>query len=314
VYPEAGDNEEALIQNADIAMYHVKGNRKNSYQFFSEEMSHQFSTRLTMERELRNAITRGEFVIHYQPQIELPTGRIVGVESLVRWDHPEQGLIEPLQFLPLASETGLIVQVDEFVQRQAFKDVARWRAQGHPQLSLSVNVSPIQLEQDSFVQRFLAGIAEAGLEPAAVKVEITETTLMRDTEAIVPRLRELRKAGIGIAIDDFGTGYSSLSHLQQFPINALKVDRSFVADIRAEQSGASIIDAIVAMARGLKLDLVAEGVENRTQLRYLHAQGCREVQGYIFSAPVPESTVATLLATDPYRGSVLEDREDGDPL
>jgi diguanylate cyclase len=314
LYPEAGDNEEALIQNADIAMYHVKGSRKNSYQFFCDEMSRQFSTRLTMERELRSALAQNEFVVHYQPQIALPSGEIVGVESLVRWNHPQQGVVEPLQFLPLASDTGLIVQVDEFVQRQAFGDVARWRAQGYSQLSLSVNVAPAQLEQDSFVERFLAAIANAGLDPSAVKVEITETTLMRDTEAIVPRLRELRRAGIGVAIDDFGTGYSSLSHLQQFPINALKIDRSFVADIRSEQGGASIIDAIVAMARGLKLDLVAEGVENRTQLRYLHAQGCREVQGFIFSAPVPESTVTTLLATDPFRDSVLEDREDTGPL
>ena len=311
LYPEAGDSEESLIQNADIAMYHVKGRRKNGYQFFSEEMNRQFSTRITMERELRNAVVQGEFVVHYQPQIGLPTGQIVGIESLVRWNHPVQGLIEPLQFMPLANETGLIVLVDEFVQRQAFQDLARWRAQGYSQLTLSVNISPIQLEQDNFVQRFLAAMDTAGLEAGAVKVEITETTLMRDMETIVPRLRELRRVGVGIAIDDFGTGYSSLSHLQQFPIDTLKVDRSFVADIRSEQSGASIIDAIVAMARGLKLDLVAEGVENLTQLRYLHAQGCREVQGYMFSHPVPQATMSTLLATDPYRDLVLDHR-DGD--
>jgi diguanylate cyclase len=309
VYPEAGDNEEALIQSADIAMYHVKGNRKNSYQFFSEEMTHQFSSRLTMERELRNAITRGEFVVHYQPQIELPSGRIVGLEALVRWNHPEQGLIEPLQFLPLALETGLIVQVDEFVQQRAFADLARWRAQGNGALTLSVNVSPIQLEQDNFVTRFLASVEAAGLEGSALKIEITENTLMRDLETIVPRLRELRRAGVSIAIDDFGTGFSSISHLQQFPVAALKVDRSFVAEIRSDHVGASIIDAVVAMARGLKLDLIAEGVENRTQLRYLHAQGVREVQGLLFSAPVPDQAVATLLATDPFRDPMQENRE-----
>jgi diguanylate cyclase len=306
MYPEAGDNEDALIQNADVAMYHVKGNRKNSYQFFSEEMTRQFSTRLTMEREIRNALAQGEFVVHYQPQIALPSREIVGVESLVRWNHPEQGLVEPLQFMPLANETGLIVQIDELVQRQAFRDLARWRAQGYSQLSLSVNVSPTQLEQDNFVQRFLSAMDAAGLHASAVKVEITETTLMRDMEIIVPRLRELRRAGVSIAIDDFGTGYSSISHLQQFPIEALKIDRSFVADIRAEQGGASVIDAIVAMAQGLKLDLVAEGVENRNQLRYLQDQGVREVQGYLFSAPVPEQTMSTLLATDPYRDPMTE--------
>ncbi|MFU8817506.1 MAG: putative bifunctional diguanylate cyclase/phosphodiesterase [Pseudomonadales bacterium] len=312
LYPEAGDNEEALIQNADIAMYHVKGHRKNGYQFFSDEMNRQFSTRLTMERELRNALVQGEFVVHYQPQIGLQSGGIVGVESLVRWNHPEQGLLQPLQFLPLANDTGLIVQVDEFVQRQAFADVARWRAQGHPQLTLSVNVTPIQLEQDNFVQRFLAAMEAVGLDPAAVKVEITETTLMRDMEIIVPRLRELRRAGVGIAIDDFGTGYSSLSHLQQFPIDTLKIDHSFVIDIRSEHTEASIIDAIVAMARGLKLDLVAEGVENSTQLRYLLAQGCREVQGYMFSGPVPAADLSELLDADPYRDLVLDRRKQAD--
>ncbi len=311
MYPEAGDSEEALIQNADIAMYHVKGNRKNGYQFFSEEMNHQFSTRLTMERELRNALAQNELTVHYQPQIALDTGEIVGVEALVRWNHPVQGLVLPPQFLPLAEETGLICQVDEQVQRQAFRDVARWRAEGHGSLKVSVNVSPMQLEQDDFVQRFRAAMDACDLSPAAVKLEITESTLMRDMEAIVPRLRELRRLGVSVAIDDFGTGYSSLSYLHQFPINTLKVDRTFVGDIRADQSSASIIDAIVAMARGLKLDVIAEGVENRTQLGYLKAQGCREVQGYIFSRPVPADTLAAMLGGEPYRELTGEDAPAG---
>ncbi|MFW6093080.1 MAG: putative bifunctional diguanylate cyclase/phosphodiesterase [Pseudomonadota bacterium] len=301
MYPEAGDAEETLIQNADIAMYHVKGRRKNGYQFFAEDMNHQFSTRLTMERELRNALAASELMVHYQPQIALGSGEIVGVEALVRWNHPVQGLVSPTQFLPLAEETGLIAEVDEQVQRQAFADVARWRAAGHTGLEVSVNVSPLQLEQERFVQRLCASMETCGLEPEAVKLEITENTLMRDIDTIVPRLRELRQLGVKVAIDDFGTGYSSLGYLHQFPISTLKVDRTFVGDIRADQTGASIIDAIVAMARGLKLDVIAEGVENRIQLEYLQAQGCREVQGFIFSRPVPGPTMATLLGDGPYR-------------
>jgi len=308
MYPEAGSNEEALIQNADIAMYHVKGRSKNGYQFFSEEMNHHLSTRLTLERELRNALSADELVIFYQPQVTLATGAISGVEALVRWQHPSRGLIEPRAFLPLALETGLIPQIDEHVQRQAMIELARWHRAGHGQLRLSVNLSALQLEQEDFVQRFLREVEAAGLTPAHLKVEITENLLMRDMDAVVPKLQELQQSGAQIAIDDFGTGYSSLSYLRHFPIDTLKIDRSFVADIRAEQRGVSIIDAIVAMARGLRLDLIAEGVENRVQLRYLQAQGCSEVQGYIFSPPVDAQALGVLLERDPYRQLVLSGR------
>jgi diguanylate cyclase (GGDEF)-like protein/PAS domain S-box-containing protein len=309
LYPEAGDSEEALIQNADIAMYHVKGNRRNGYQFFSEEMNHQFSTRLTMERELRSALAQEELTVHYQPQVDLETGRIIGVEALVRWNHPVQGLVEPEQFLALAAETGLVVQVDVLVQRQAFLDVARWRAHGHPELKLSVNVSSAQLEQDNFVQQFLAALDAAELVASAVNVEITEDVLLRDIEVIVPRLKALRRMGVDIAIDNFGTGYTSLSYLHQFPISTLKVDGSFVGDIRSDQGGAPVIDAIVAMAQGLKLTLVAEGVENRSQLRYLRTHGCREAQGYLFSRAVPATAMDRLLADDPYGAMLKRDKE-----
>ncbi len=305
MYPEAGDSGESLIQNADIAMYHVKGRGKNGYQFFSDEMNHQFSTRLNMERELRNGLIQGEFEVHYQPQVALATGAINGVEALVRWRHGSRGLIEPREFLPLAEETGLILQIDEFVQQQAFHDVAAWQRAGYGDICLSVNLTAQQLEQEGFVERFTASLTASGLNPEFVKLEITENTLMQDMEIIIPKLKAIRKLGARIAIDDFGTGYSSLSYLHQFPINTLKIDRSFVGDIRAEQGDASIINAIVAMARGLQLDLVAEGVENRTQLKYLQAQGCEEVQGYIFSPAVPASELVSLLENNPFAG-VLE--------
>jgi diguanylate cyclase (GGDEF)-like protein/PAS domain S-box-containing protein len=295
MYPEAGDSVEALIQNADIAMYHIKGRGKNGYQFFSDEMNHQFSTRLSLERELRNALIQDELCVYYQPQVSLEDGRISGVEALVRWHHASKGLIEPSGFLELAEETGLIKQIDEFVQRQAFHDVAAWQRSGFGDIRVSVNLSALQIEQDGFVERFVEAMRTSGIDPHSVKLEITESTLMQDIEVIIPKLRRIREMGARIAIDDFGTGYSSLSYLQQFPINTLKIDRTFVADIRAEQGDASLIDAIVAMARGLRLDLVAEGVENRTQLKYLQAHGCEEVQGFIFSPPVPADQMTELL-------------------
>ncbi len=307
MYPEAGDSGESLIQNADIAMYHVKGRGKNGYQFFSDEMNHQFSTRLNMERELRNGLIQGEFEVFYQPQVALKTGAITGVEALVRWRHGARGLIEPREFLPLAEETGLILQIDEYVQQQAFHDVAAWQRAGFGEICLSVNLTAQQLEQEGFVERFTASLTASGLNPRCVKLEITENTLMQDMEIIIPKLKALRKLGARIAIDDFGTGYSSLSYLHQFPINTLKIDRSFVGDIRAEQGDASIIDAIVAMARGLQLDLIAEGVENRTQLKYLESQGCEEVQGYIFSPAVPADELVALLKENSF-AVVLTDK------
>ena len=264
-------------------------------------MNHQFSTRLSLEREIRNALIQGEFEVFYQPQVALADGRITGVEALVRWRHAIRGMIEPAEFLPLAEETGLIMQIDEYVQQQAFHDVAAWRRSGLGEIQLSVNLTSMQIEQEKFVDRFIGALEESGLPADAVKLEITESTLMQDIEVIIPKLKEVQNLGARIAIDDFGTGYSSLAYLQQFPINTLKIDRSFVGDIRADESGASIVDAIVAMARGLKLDLVAEGVENRTQLRYLKDQGCEEVQGFIFSPAVPANELVELLQNNSFK-------------
>ncbi len=300
MYPEAGDTVESLIQSSDIAMYHVKGRGKNGYQFFSEEMNYKFSTRLSLERELRNALISGELRVFYQPQVSLDNGRIIGVEALVRWQHPRLGLIAPDEFLSVAEETGLITQVDEWVQARAFQDIGEWRRSGLDGVRLSVNISAQQLEQDGFVDRFFSVFESSGIAPENLKIEITENAIMKDIEVIVPRLREMRRRGLRIAIDDFGTGYSSLSYLQQFPVSTLKIDRSFVGDIRADQTDASIVNAIVAMARGLKLDLIAEGVETRTQLNYLKSQGCKEVQGFIFSRPVPSGELKALLRQNPF--------------
>lgn len=300
LYPEAGETEEMLIQNADIAMYHVKGRGKNGFEFFSEEMNHQFTTRLAMERELRNALVQEQLCVHYQPQVDIRDGRIVGVEALVRWQHPTRGLVAPSDFLPVAEETGLIVQIDEYVQRRAFQDVQGWRNAGLGDVYLSVNLSATQLEQERCVANFTESLQQSGLPAVAVKIEITENLLMEDLEVIVPKLKELRASGLQIAIDDFGTGYSSLSYLQQFPVDTLKIDRTFVADIRAKRGDVTITNAIVAMAKGLNLSLIAEGVENRTQLNHLRKLGCTVVQGFIFSGPVAADELASLLGHNPF--------------
>jgi diguanylate cyclase (GGDEF)-like protein/PAS domain S-box-containing protein len=309
MYPEAGDSVESLVQSADIAMYHVKGRGKNGYQFFSDEMNHKFSTRLSLERELRSALATGQLRVFYQPQVDLTDGRIIGVEALVRWQHPRHGMIEPAEFLSVAEETGLIVQLDEWVQVHAFGEVAEWRRSGLGDVRLSVNMSSQQLEQDAFLERFLANLDASGLAADRLKIEITENAIMREMEVIVPKLRALRKTGIRIAIDDFGMGYSSLSYLRHFPVNTLKIDRSFVGDIRSDSADASIINAIAAMAHGLKLDLIAEGVETRAQMKYLSLQGCREVQGFIFSRPIPASEFKALLSRNPFTKLVRSDPE-----
>ncbi len=311
MYPEAGDTVESLVQSSDIAMYHVKSRAKNGFQFYADEMNHQFSTRLSLERELRNGLARNELRVYYQPQVDLNSGRVAGVEALVRWQHPRMGLIPPAEFLPVAVETGLIIQLDEAVQSMAFREVAEWHRLGLGPIHLSVNMSVYQLEQDRFLDSFLYSLKQSGLDPNLVKLEITENTIMQDMEVIIPKLRALREHGIHIAIDDFGTGYSSLSYLQHFPVNTLKIDRSFVGDIRAEQGDASIINAIVAMARGLQLDLIAEGVENRVQLKYLRSQGCTEVQGFIFSHALPGAEIKPLLRSNPY-SALLQQSIDGE--
>ncbi len=282
VYPEAGDTMDALIQSADVAMYYIKDRGKNGYQFYDEEMSSMTDTRLVLERELRRALNENQLVVCYQPQVMADTGTIVGFEALVRWDHPEKGLIFPGDFIPIAEETGLIIQLGNYVMETACADLQQWRAAGLSDMRISINFSAMQLDQEDFIENIVEILKKYDIPGNCFELEITENVIMRDMLHVTQKLRRLSRLGITIAIDDFGTGYSSLSYLQQFPINTLKIDKSFVNSINVSDGGTSIVDAIVAMAKGLKLNLIAEGVENQKQLDYLKNLGCHEIQGYLF--------------------------------
>lgn len=295
MYQEAGSSVEQLIQNADIAMYHVKGRGKDGYQFFSDAMNVTSSNRLKIERDMRNALDNDEFRVYYQPQINAITGAIIGVEALIRWHHPEKGIIYPSDFLPLAEETKLIFDISEWVLKTACCEVKGWIEAGHSNIRLAVNFSPSQVEHPRFVNLLLNQLEEYDFPPENLEIELTENVIMNDLEHMVQKLSKLSDSGIRIAIDDFGTGYSSLNYLHKLPINTLKVDQSFVQDIQSSENEACIVNAIVAMAHGLKLNIVAEGVETINQMEYLKSLGCHELQGFYFGKARPADETIQLI-------------------
>ncbi len=295
VFPDAGTSIEQLLQNADTAMYHVKARGKNGYQFFSEGMSADGSNRLTLERDLRRALENHEFQVYYQPQVDALTGKMTGVEALIRWHHPERGLILPSEFILLAEETNLIAAIGDWVIRTACTEVKDWILQGHNHLRLSVNFSPLQVAHPRFVENLLQQLELAEFPAQNFEIEITENLIMRDLENVSHKLSSLAAKGIRIAIDDFGTGYSSLHYLNKLPIHTLKVDQSFIRDIQSSADESCIVNAIIAMAKGLKLNIVAEGVETLLQLDYLKQRGCHEVQGYYFGRAKPANETLQLI-------------------
>lgn len=305
IFPEAGETMDNLIQNADIAMYHVKAKGKDGYRFYSESMSIDSANRLGLERDLRLALERDELRVFYQPQVCSASNRVIGLEALVRWQHPRRGLLYPRDFLPLAEETRLISQVSERVMDQAFRDVGNWIRSGHHDLRLAVNLSPIQVEHPKFVDTLMNQVHASGFPPQNLEIEITENLIMNDLEQISQKLRELADFGVRIAIDDFGTGYSSLNYIHRLPIHTLKVDQSFVKAIRSGEDGACIVNAIIAMAHGLKLDIVAEGVETNEQLAYLKQLGCHQIQGFIHGAARPAEVIGKSLNRRPAKAVAL---------
>ncbi|MEH6355884.1 MAG: EAL domain-containing protein [Marinobacter sp.] len=295
LYPEAGTSLDQLIQNADIAMYHVKARGKDGYSFYSESMNIDTANRLSLEKDLRQALENNELRVYYQPQICAKSGRILGLEALVRWQHPVRGLLYPKDFLLLADETKLIVALSEQVLAQACRQVKRWILDGNRDLRLAVNMSPIQVEHPKFVENLIRQLKNEEFPANHLEIEITENVIMSDLEQISQKLRQLADHGIRIAIDDFGTGYSSLSYLHQLPIHTLKVDQSFVRGIGNGEGDACIVNAIVAMAHGLKLDIIAEGVETDAQLAYMRGLGCQQIQGFLYGPAQPPEAISRML-------------------
>ncbi|HKJ04064.1 MAG TPA: EAL domain-containing protein [Geopsychrobacteraceae bacterium] len=301
MYPHSGETMETLVKSADIAMYHVKSNGKDGFQFFSDEMNDSYTCHLAVERDLHRALEQEQFEVFFQPKVNPTTCQIVGMEALIRWQHPDKGLVMPNDFIPMAEQTKLIVPIGDWVFRAACEEICRWREQGLPKIKVSINISAVQIEQEDFVKKIAMTLDEFNLSGDYIEVEITEYGLMKNRENAIQKLRKLSARGITIAIDDFGTGYSSLSYLQKFPVNTLKIDRSFVKDIETDTKETCIVDAIASMAKGLKLHMVAEGVETVSQLNYLKALGCIEVQGFLFGKP--QSAQATL--------ELMSQRQDG---
>lgn len=274
-----------LMKNANMALSKAKELGRDNYQFYAPTMNMRSYERLTLEHDLRRAIEADEFIIHYQPQIDTLTGEIVGAEALIRWEHPTKGLIMPADFIPIAEDNGMIVAIGDKVLHKVCMQNKQWQLQGYPHFPVSVNLSIRQFMRQDLPGRISDILESSGLEAQYLELEITESMTM-DVEHAINSLHELRALGVGISIDDFGTGYSSLSYLKKFPINRLKIDRSFVRDIMNDPNDASIVSTIIAMARGFDLKVIAEGVETEEQLSYLQKYGCNEVQGYLFSPPV----------------------------
>lgn len=295
IYPQDGETLDALIKNADIAMYHMKGLGKDGYQLYSERMNALFCQHLSLENGMRKALETGQFAVFYQPQVDVRAGKIVGVEALIRWRHPVRGLVSPTEFIPLAEETGLIAPISEWMLRTACAEITRWHRAGLPPVRLAINFSALQVEQRDFVDMIAHMLDEAGFSGEHLEIELTESAIMKDMESVAHKLRTMNDLGIKIAVDDFGTGYSSLSYLHQLPIHTLKIDRSFIHGINGDTQEASIVNAIIAMANGLGLGIIAEGVETKTQLDYLRARGCAHMQGFLFSRPLPAEAAWGLL-------------------
>ena len=300
LYPQDGKSMDALIKNADIAMYHVKGQGKNGYQFFSDEMNTPYFKSLSLDTGIHNALEFNEFNLLYQPQINVKSGEIIGVEALLRWDNPEHGHIMPDEFIPFAEETGLIIEIDNWVIDNALSQIGRWIEKGLPEIRMSINVSARHLGEADFVEKITSALNKFDVPGRCLEIEITENAIMDDIDGVIKKLKQLNALGISIAIDDFGTGYSSLTYLHKLPIHTLKIDRTFLQDDRFVSNDHTIVNTIVAMAKGLNLNVIAEGIESQRQLDYLREIECNEAQGFLFGKPLDAITVSKMLIDKPF--------------
>ncbi|MBC7952153.1 MAG: EAL domain-containing protein [Rhodospirillaceae bacterium] len=295
VYPQDASSVSGVIKQAENALHHAKVSGRNQYQFFSKEMNRKAKNRLDLEARMRRALINQEFVVFYQPKVQAETNRIVGAEALVRWMDPDNGMISPGEFIPIAEETGLIEQIGSWVLRRSCEENKAWQVKGLNPVKVSVNVSARQFRARSLLETVSGILAETGLDPRWLELEITESMLMNDVESAVSKMTAIREMGIGLSIDDFGTGYSSLSYLGRFPITTLKIDRAFIADVDTNPKTAEIARAIIGLSRGLNLEVVAEGAEVADHISFLRDNGCSTVQGYYYSRPVPADQFERML-------------------
>ncbi len=298
LYPANGDDFETLTKKADMAMYKAKEEGRNCFRYYTEGMDHQLSRRLELETRLYRALDNQEFVLHYQPKVATATGEVVGVEALVRWCRPDGGMVPPLEFIPLAEQTGLIIPMGEWILREACRQAVRWQqtlprgSDGRP-FRVAVNLSARQFQNGQLLETLHSVLHDTGIDPACLELEITESMIIGDLAQAVITLARIRQLGVHLSLDDFGTGYSSLFYLKQLPIQSLKIDRSFIKDLTTDTNSAAILEAIISMARTMAMEVVAEGVED--QLAFLRDKGCHQIQGYLFSPPVAAERVGELV-------------------
>lgn len=295
IYPDDGQDAETLIKNADIAMYHAKENGRDNFKFFEQEMNDRAILRQLTEASLRRALERQEFLLHYQPKVNLRSGRIIGVEALIRWQHPEKGLLSPAQFVSIAEDCGLILPIGRWVLHAACLQTQAWRQAGLPPITVAVNTSAFEFRAEDFLDNLRATLTDTCMEPCYLELELTESALMRDGDASNSVLHELSGLGVRLAIDDFGTGYSSLSYLRRFPIDTLKIDQSFINQLISNPDDTSLVNAVISMGKSLKLCVIAEGVETKEQHAYLLSLDCDEVQGYYLGRPMTAEAMTALL-------------------
>jgi diguanylate cyclase (GGDEF)-like protein/PAS domain S-box-containing protein len=295
VYPMDGEDVETLLKHADTAMYHAKERQRNSFHFFSKSMNAALVRKLALETRLRDALECDEFRVHYQPRLDLRTGRVLGMEALLRWEHPDLGVVSPKEFIPITEEAGLITEIGSWVLRAACAQTKEWQEAGHPRMRVSVNVSSRQITYRDITDSVVAALRETDLDPHDLELEITESVVIRDDEATALTLRDLRAMGVRVALDDFGTGYSSLSYLTRFPLDTLKMDLAFIRDVATDPSAAGVVTGVIAMAHSLGLQVVAEGVDSEDQAKILREMDCDEVQGFLYAGALPPEEFVAFL-------------------
>ena len=297
LFPSGKEDASALLKHADTAMYRAKADGGDVHRFYQPDMQKSADARLSIEKDMRKAKDAGQLEVYYQPQILISSGQIIGAEALLRWKHPGRGFVSPVEFIPVAEETGLIIEIGEFVLKRVVDQVGVWREAGLLENfgAIAVNVSPVQFRQPNFVEMVVKILEDAALSPNLIKIEITESTIIDSVEDVIVKMQRIRKLGVHFSLDDFGTGYSSLNYLRRLPLDQLKIDRSFVQGITRDASESAIVETIISMGHHLGMDVIAEGVETNEELAFLKAKGCNAYQGFLFSRPVPGQDFEALL-------------------